>query len=304
MAGRFSDDDDSARRRHAAILRRHRQAEAEAMAPSVLFPPAAEPVVCLTPATDDFDDGVGVDDDLPDFVERYADTGTCPCGGTLGPDHYVWMAFLNYDNDEEGYRREQFARDYRALAVNWWTTVLSGSNIFHCQMFFWNEHQQTFITYSVDAYAKRVFADTKKQFSRGWTFLRVPVTREQEVGMYEFFVAQLAAAKPFNSFGAYMLFFRPIDQAEEQSWFCSQLDVAALQRAGFLHGVPPHATSPAALYRLMKERAEFSDVLETDNPVRVEPVTAVVAHRQVPIGRSDGSMPPPATGARRMNLRF
>jgi hypothetical protein len=221
------------------------------------------------------------------------------------------MAFLNYDNDEAGYRREEFARDYRALAVNWWTTVLSRSSIFHCQMFFWNEHQGTFITFSVDAYAKRVCADTKKQFSRGWTFLRIPVTREQEVAMYEFFVAQVAAAKPFNSFGAYMLFFRPVDQAEEQSWFCSQLDVAALQRAGFLRGVPPHATSPAALYRLMKDRAEFADALETDNPVRVEPVTAVVAHRHVPLtagrGEPDVDTEPvevAAASGNQLNLRF
>ena len=161
--------------------------------------------------------------------------------------------------------------------------MLSRSDIFHCQMFFWNQHQQTFVSFSVDAYAKRVWATPKKEFRRGWQFIRLEVTRQQELAMYEFFVAQLAAGKPFNSFGAYMLFFRPIDTLED-AWFCSQLDVAALQRAHFLHGVAPHATSPAELYRLLTTRAEFAAITEeTDNPVVSRRVTAVVGRRHIPV---------------------
>ena len=101
--------------------------------------------------------------------------------------------------------------------------------------------------------------------------------------MYHFFRAQLAAGKPFNSLGAYLLFFRPVDTMEE-SWFCSQLDVAALQRAGFLEGVQPHATSPAELHRLLVTRAEFRGRSEeTDNPVLSRPVTAVIGRQHVPV---------------------
>jgi len=48
--------------------------------------------------------------------------GTCPCEGAYDDGvpvrderakHYVWMAFLEYDNED--YRKEEWLRDYRIL---------------------------------------------------------------------------------------------------------------------------------------------------------------------------------------------
>lgn len=242
-----------------------------------------------------FDASQADEDGLPEWVERFDDDGTCPCGGALGApgeeeQHYVWMAFLDYDNDEEGYRRPRRGRDYRFFDVNYWTSVLSRHPIFHCQMFFWHQYGRYFITFSIDAHADRVWVSTKKTFSRGWRFVRLRVSREREMVMYNFFVAQVAAGKPFNGFGSYMLFVRPID-TQEDSWFCSQLDVAALQRAGFLEGVAPHATTPAELYRLIMTRAEFASLREeTENPVVARPVTAVVGERYISVAEAAASV--------------
>jgi hypothetical protein len=230
---------------------------------------AAEPG--QPPAAMDFDGG---------------DAGACPCEGAYdsgaagrgggsertGPQrqqaHYVWMAFLHYDNDE--YRQEQWLRDYRVLPTNWLTTKLSGSDIFHCQMFFWNQMQQTFVTFSVDAHQQHVHYSTQKQFGRGWTFLRLTVSRQQERAMYDFLAEQAVHQKPFNWLGAMLLFVRPVPTGD-RTWFCSQLDVAALQQAGLLMHVRPEATYPSQLLDLLERSGEVP-VMRTTHPVRTKQV--------------------------------
>ena len=272
MAGRFerSDDDDDPSNTNN-VSRRH----------SILFASAPPPPPRAA---------------SPPLFSGQQDDEHCPCQGAYdtgnvhGGKHYVWMAFLNYDNGEDMYRREQWGREYMLIPINYMTCVLSGSWIFHCQMFFWNQLQRTFVTFSVDAYHRRVFSDTQKEFARGWTFLRIAVTPRQEATMYDFFMEQVRMRKPFNQMGAYLLFLRPTDIGE-RAWFCSQLDVAALQRAGFLAGIAPFSTGPAKLYTLIKSRAEF-DVLETPNPVRTKDVYAYIGQQQLP----GGSAPPTPGG--------
>jgi len=214
---------------------------------------------------------------------NFGEPDTCPCEGSYDKgvpsadgSHYVWVAFLHYHNDE--YRQEQWLRDYRVLPTNWLTCKLSGSSIFHCQLFFWNQQQQTFVTFSVDAHQQHVHFATTKQFQRGWTFLRLTVSQQQERDMYEFLAAEAAAERPFNWLGAMLLFLRPVDTGG-QSWFCSQLVVAALQRAGLLAGVRPEATSPSHVLELLKRSAPVP-VLETPHPVRTKQTWIRVAQER------------------------
>ena len=196
---------------------------------------------------------------------------------TMGRN-YVFMAFLDYDNDE--YRPEEWARDYMLIPTNKLTTLLSSgpnASLFHCQMFFWHERAQTFITFSVDAHQQHVYASTMKQFERGWRFLRLTVTAEQECIMYNFLYDHAVRETPFNRVGAYALFFRPIDTGE-RAFFCSQLDVTALQHAGFLHGIRPYATSPAALYDLIHTSGEF-EYFESTHPVRTKHTLKRMEHQ-------------------------
>jgi len=197
----------------------------------------------------------------------------CPCQAAYDParrQHYVWVAFLHYDNDDEEYRRQAAGENTSwASFVNWATCVVDWSTIFHCQMFFWHHRQRAFVTFSIDAVRNRVFSSSRKRFKRGWTFVRLEVSEEQEIDMYNFFVEQLQRRAPFNRVGLYSVLFRPID-SHGTSWFCSQLVTAALQAAGTLAGVRAHAVSPATLYSLLhRRRADFTDVLDTDNPVLV-----------------------------------
>lgn len=216
--------------------------------------------------------------DPPKQAEPQENTqNTCPCEGAyntgtpnLSPhsQHFYWVAFLHYNNTY--CRREEWLRDYRILPTNWLTCKLSGSDIFHCQIFFWNQMQQTHVTFSVDAHQKEVHYSTEKQFGDGWTFIRVSCTMDQERIMYDFLAAEAMARKPFNWTGAMTLFFRPIDTGGT-SWFCSQLCVAAMQKAGFLLGIKPEAVYPALLLDLLK-RATNMTILESQHPIKTKEV--------------------------------
>ena len=189
---------------------------------------------------------------------------SCPCAASYNParkEHYVWLAFLQYDNDDAEY----------SGAVNCWASFMNRatcffdwSTIFHCQVFFWNHLQRDFVSFSIDAGRDSVFLASRKQFRRGWIFRRLVVTAEQEIVMYDFFVNELARQAPFDTVGSYAVLFIPIDTGTN-AWFCSKLVTAALQRAGFLPCVRPYATSPAALYRMVCRYLAGED---TSNPTR------------------------------------
>jgi hypothetical protein len=180
----------------------------------------------------------------------------CPCGAHFDDTgrHYVWIAFLNIDNDQ--YEAEQWGRDYRLVPMNSWTVWLSGSPWFHCQLVFWNEKQQRFITFTVNSHFSSVIYDTRKQFARGWRFYRLITDAARERAMYDFLVDEYRAKRPFNQVGAVMLYIRPVDMAGT-AWFCSELTIAALQRAGYLTHVAPFAVGPGELKSLLDRPSEL-----------------------------------------------
>ena len=79
-----------------------------------------------------------------DARRQMLDMEPCPCEGSFDDgEHCVFLAFLHYDNDEYrvqdgGIVREQCMESYRMLPMNWLTTKLSGSDIYHAQFFYWN----------------------------------------------------------------------------------------------------------------------------------------------------------------------
>lgn len=239
-------------------------------------------------------DGTGATADPGDGFDG-GDPTACPCEGAYDggvPEqgdrarHYVWVAFLHEGNED--YRREEWLRDYYLLPTNWLTCRLSRSDIYHCQMFFWNQRQQSFVTFSVDAHQRHVHYSTRKQFGRGWTFVRLTVSRDQERTMYEWLARQALARAPFNQLGAMLLFLRPIDTGGH-AWFCSQLVVVALQQAGFLLHVRPEAVHPAGLLDLLRHSGEF-EWRESPHPVRTKHVWLRVAQDL------DGTRPRAADG--------
>lgn len=189
----------------------------------------------------------------------------CPCAGHFDASgrHYVWIAFLNIDNDQ--YAAEQRGRDYRLVPMNAWTVWLSNSPWFHCQLLFWNEKQSTFVTFTVNSYYSTVLYDTRKQFSRGWRFYRIETDAQREAAMYDFLVEEYRARTPFNQWGALALYVRPID-AGGRAWFCSELVVAALQRANYALSLRAHATGPAALMHSLEHSSEFAELTISANP--------------------------------------
>lgn len=228
--------------------------------------------------------------------------GACPCqasfGGSSGGEHYVWLAFLRLDNDQ--YEPEQWLRDYFCLPTNRLTCLLTGSDLFHCQCFFWDQALATFVTFTVDAHHQVVHCNAQKQFRRGWRFLRLTVTQDQEQRMYAFLRGQADAARPFNWLGALLLLFAwPVDTGTS-AWFCSQLDVAALHAAGLLLHLRPEATSPAGLLDALLRTGEVH-VAETTSPVPTQRVHLHVQRIIAPVaaggGGGDDERSPPSASA-------
>lgn len=138
------------------------------------------------------------------------------------------------------------------------------------QVLFWHQAEANFITFSVDARAKRVYSASYKQFSRGWLFYRLTVSADQERRMYTFLADQCRLRAPFNTAGALLVYIRPVDTADN-AWFCSQLVVAALQAAGFCTHLAAYALGPAEVKRYLEQADEFSQrVAEADNPRRTK----------------------------------
>lgn len=182
------------------------------------------------------------------------------------------MGCLHYDNDE--YRiqdgavvPEQSFVSYRLLPLNYLGTVLSGSPIYHVQFFYWDEAKQTYISISVDTYHNCVHEYDKKTFRRGWTFFRLLLPKWQENGIVQFLRAQIG--KPMNLLGSVMLYFMPVSGRGE-SYFCSELCVAAFHSVGlFLHTLPGASSSPPDVYNAIKNSGEV-EYIESEHPLALQ----------------------------------
>jgi len=279
MAGRFAADDDGGETQRLLEHHRHQQT-----------PVGATPPLSI---------------DAVDVRE-------CPCRGAfdtgtpdLNGSHYAWIAYLDYDNDDPHYRKEEWLRDYYLLPVNWLTAKLSGSSYFHCQMIFWNQMQGAFVTVSVDSYRRHVFAETRKEFKcKGWIFQRITVTAQQEIAMYEFLVEQVQQRRHFNQVGAYSIWLRPTDTGG-RSWFCSQLATATLQHAGYLRNVVPYSVYPGDLFTLVANSPHMTVLTTKENPIRTRRIYEQVAEVAVvaqPVHFT--SAPPPITKSSTRHFNF
>jgi hypothetical protein len=184
----------------------------------------------------------------------------------------VWVAFLHYDHDDDAYRLRHGDRTLTNVDsyVNWAATLLDRSSIFHSQLLFWNARARRFVTFSTNWSKGHAYDEPHEPtFPRGWTFVRLVVDAHAERLMYDFVADAARRRVPYSTVAAAAVLVRPIDN-RGATYFCSELIVAALHRAGFLRGVRAHATSPAALRTvLLHERAHEFDggTHETENPV-------------------------------------
>ena len=115
----------------------------------------------------------------------------CLCGLVTGDGkHAIWVAFLDIDNDH--YEGPVCGTDYMFCSPDRLTRFFTGSSLKHCQVMFWDKRMGASLTYDVNDTHKCVFEAQMKQFGRrGWTFVRINVSREQELSALDFMREQL-----------------------------------------------------------------------------------------------------------------
>ena len=188
--------------------------------------------------------------------------GPCPCQGRYDPlgrpnSHFVWIAFLHYDNDE--FRREQCLRDYNFLPLNRVTCALSRSDIIHVQIMFWKHRDGRFETISVDSTRGNVHSQDQKRFRRGWTFYRLEIEKWQEVAMYMWCQQQIG--KEMDTIGMHLLPLRRIlpfmqTATSGDRYYCAELVMSALQCANLFWSVSPNMLFPSNVRDVIKDLAE------------------------------------------------
>lgn len=170
----------------------------------------------------------------------------CPCGGS-GGEHFVYVAFLKDGSAECPH--ETWGVDYYVFPINRMTRWFTRSNMTHVQLAFWDAGTRGHITFSADKNQKCVHRYDSKDFSRSsWRFFKLKVTQWEEVTMYRFLESQVN--KPFNFWGQIMCIFWPWS-GRGQSWFCSELVMAAFQAALKYPGFYPEETSPGQVHAII-----------------------------------------------------
>lgn len=217
-----------------------------------------------------------------------------PDGANADRSHSVWVAWSVYDNDQV--RREVSLRDYFLVSLNRLAVHFTGSDLVHCQLVFWDAQRKQFYTYGVTA-ENPVHVWCTKTFSRSWKFIRLSVTEDQELTMQNFLTQQLN--KPLNLAGQLSLVFRGVPGGG-QSWFCSELTAAALERAGLLNFAEwdgferPCDVAPGYLYQYFTEFCTTCprEVLH-GNPVKIVNVLNKrrAAKTPIPLQFGTGTLP-------------
>lgn len=86
---------------------------------------------------------------------------------------------------------------------------------------------------------------------REWTLVTLSLSPEEEGLMQSFLAGELGC--PYDWFGLAMSQVLHLAWASKTKWFCSELAVAALQKATMLLGVRPCFVSPNKLYLLTQK---------------------------------------------------
>ena len=175
----------------------------------------------------------------------------CLCHGNYwrsegAREHMVLLAFLKYDNDEFD---QPTCGNGTLFPVNKLACILGGTDIIHVQMVFIDTFNDEYVTISTD-FGRGVHLVSRKSFAkRGWRWVTIMCTEQQEVAMYNFCIEQVLARKGFSRSGVIGLYTMPIDNGGE-TWFCSELVLATLRAGGLTQSWPrfPHTVKPHELY--------------------------------------------------------
>lgn len=207
-------------------------------------------------------------DDVAAFALPPLAPGECPCAMvTRDGRHALWVAFLDANNDHYG--GEECGLDYMCCSSDWLTRKATGSSLKHCQVMFWHDRVHASLTIDVTGDRGCVFEASMKTFSRrGWQFVRVVVSREQELDALAFMRAQLG--KPLNDAGANAFLCSGAGESgADEAYFCSELVARTLQEIGYLRDTPAAAFSPGSLFeRLLDARGGVPARLDAHHVVR------------------------------------
>jgi hypothetical protein len=123
---------------------------------------------------------------------------------------------------------------------------------------------------------------TSKVYNKSYRFMRLPISEKKVIRLWQFCYAQkgkthnsLGNKYNFMSCGYYKYGCRNKESAREsESWFCSELVVAALQQVGLCSDVEPCMVTPAQVLRLVTE--QFQDRVQLTQNVCLQLDSVVV----------------------------
>lgn len=97
-----------------------------------------------------------------------------------------------------------------------------------------------------------VYVKNRQFRNQAYKFVTLKVTPQEAFAVRKY--AQKQVGKPFNKSGFYRsLFPWPFyRKTDEKQWFCSELVVSCLQRAGILEHMNPARSSPELVYKHMR----------------------------------------------------
>jgi len=145
----------------------------------------------------------------------------------------------------------------------------------HSQLLFWDAEHEASVTVDVNGDRGHVFEAPMKEFSRrGWTFVRLRVTADEEMRALAYLRRQIN--KKMNTGTTWFACGGSAKSGNEETFFCSELVVRTLQHLGYMHDVRAETMSPGSLF----------DYLITENRESAKQLRAhvdgqhVVRHRQ------------------------
>lgn len=212
----------------------------------------------------------------------------CPCRGNYPPspqrkDHSVLIAFLLLHNDE--FEQPESMRDGAIIPWNRLACWFGNTDICHVQPVFWIDERDQFGTFSADRERGVHYMERKAFAAKGWKWVQINVTADQERAMYNFLSGEIG--KPFATWGSLLAYIWPAP-SNGMSWFCSQLTVAALQAGGLLKNWrDAHTVKPHELYEFLAVGfVERPKALLLTNPVQASLIIKATRNASVHHGNA------------------